>query len=138
MKLNDTWFGIESTDNGHPFLIRGRNDVHAFQKTGRYGYRIDIIWEYKPDDDSLMPAPGDLSLMGEVENLLVEQLEHDYQSILAFVFTGNNKRVWYWYTQDKEEFSIRINDALSALAKLPIELFSEPDPNWLTYNDILD
>lgn len=138
MELNDTWFGLEGTDNDHPFLIRGRENLQAFQQSGFYTERIDIVWEYQSNDDSLMPEHADVLLMEQVENALVEHLENDFQSILAFVFTGNNQRVWYWYTKNVQQAGSRINHVLMHFKQLPIQILSEPDPDWQTYHDILD
>lgn len=44
MELNDTWFGLEGANDGHPFLIRGRENVQAFRQSGFYTERIDIVW----------------------------------------------------------------------------------------------
>jgi hypothetical protein len=76
--------------------------------------------------------------MDKMEDLLVHVLETDIQAILAFVYIGNNQKVWYWYTRNKDETIRRINDALREMEKLPIEIFLTFDPDWDEYNSIID
>ena len=135
MEINDTWFGIEGNIEGNPYIVRGREDLNAFQETGLYQLRVDIVWNYISNSDAKMPEEGLLELMEKTEQLLVDHLEFDLEAILALVFTGNNQRVWYWYCKDRTVAAERINIALSAISeKLPIEIFSESDPQWEEYN----
>src|SRR5665213_2301318 len=138
LELDDTWMGIEGNDNDHPFLVRARENLQNFIGSKLYETRVDICWAFNSSDESLMPDKKDLSLMTKVENALVASLEPDIQSILAFVFTGNNQRVWYWYSKDPVETTRRINISISKFKKLPIEIFSASDPDWQEYQNIID
>lgn len=139
MHLPDEWFMIEGVADEKPFLIRGREDMNFFREAGEHAIRIDIVFQYNSPDDSGMPDDAQLDSMKEVEDALVEELESDNQGILAFVYTGNKHRVWYWYCKDVGETGQRINKALSAFpGRLPLQLHSRPDPDWTAYNDILD
>jgi hypothetical protein len=139
MKINDTWFGMEGDINGNPYIIRGREDIKAFQKSGLYQTRIDICLTYIAHDESNMPADNQVELMERVEQLLVNQLEHDLEGILAFVFTGNFQRVWYWYCKNQKVAIERVNIALAAFEeKLPIEIYSTHDPEWNEYHNLID
>lgn len=94
---------------------------------------------YISHDESNMPDDSQVELMDEVEELLIDQLERDLEGILAFVFTGNSQRVWYWYCKDSKVVIERVNIALSAFKeKLPIEIFSTQDPEWDEYNNLID
>lgn len=138
MELKDNWFGLDGIDNGLPFLIRGRENLNNFRETKSYKIRIDICWTYNSTDISLMPGEEDLDLMNRVEDLLVQNLEIDLLAILSFVYTGNNQKVWYWYSQNTEKTVERINSVLMKFEELPIKLFSAFDPEWEEYNNILD
>lgn len=139
MHAPDTWFGIEGEQNGQPYIVRGREDVAVFQESGLYDTRIEIVWTYTADNPAGMPNEALLKEMETAEHLLVEALEPDDTAILAFVFTGNNHRVWYWYTHNRATMTKRINEALSAIPeKLPLQLFAANDPHWDAYHQLLD
>jgi hypothetical protein len=139
MQINDAWFGIDGDLDGSPYIVRGREDLSAFQESGLYQIRIDIVWNYCVNNDSMLPDNDLLALMEKTENLLVDQLEGNLEAILALVFTGNAQRVWYWYCKDVIIASKRINIALSAIAeKLPLEIYSTQDPDWNEYNNWVD
>ena len=85
-----------------------------------------------------MPHQQEMELMENVENNLVNSLEDDLQSVLAFVYTGQNKREWHWYSSDITETEKRLNNVLADFDKLPIELSEEDDPDWSEYNEVLE
>jgi hypothetical protein len=139
MKINDTWFGMEGDIDGNPYIIRGREDINIFQKSGSYQTRIDICLTYIAHDESSMPDNDQVELMERVEGRLIDQLENDLEGILAFVFTGNSQRVWYWYCKNQKAALERTNIALAAFQeKLPIEIYSAQDPQWDEYNNLID
>lgn len=138
MELNDEWVGTEGKMDNGPFLLRYRPNLANFFETGKYSTKLDIIWNYSSDNDALMPTDKEMSLMGDVEDTLISVLEADFNSILTFVFTGDNHRVWYWYSSDINITGKRINEALSRFDKLPIRLQSAKDPGWLEYFETLE
>lgn len=136
---DDTWAtGEGENEEGVPFILRYRINLHDFAETGEYNTGLVILWNYTPEDDSLMATADDMDLMGKVEDSLVAALEGDLQAVLAFVFTGLSQREWHWYTNDVEESGRRINEALSEFDELPLELSAEEDPEWTEYFAILD
>jgi hypothetical protein len=135
---NDTWTNAEGENDGTPFLLRFRPHLQDFIATNKYNKRLTILWRYKSHDSSLMPSNDEMGLMKEVEDALVDILENDIQSVLTFVYTGQNQREWHWYSVDINETGKRLNKALSAFNKLPIELSSEEDPDWSEYNAVLE
>ncbi len=134
----DTWTGAEGENDGTPFLLRFRPHLQAFITTNKYNKRLTILWHYKSDDSSLMPSDAQMEQMQDVEDALVEKLESDVQSVLAFVYTGQKQREWHWYSTDINETGKRINEALSDFDELPIELSAEDDPKWNEYSAMLE
>lgn len=135
---DDTWTGAEGENDGKPFLLRFRPHLQGFITTNKYNKRLTISWNYDSDDSSLMPSDDQLELMQDVEDALVDTLENDLQSVLAFVYTGQNQREWHWYSSDINETGKRLNEALADFDQLPIELSVEDDPEWSEYNAVLE
>jgi hypothetical protein len=136
MELNDAWFSIEGDMEEKPFLIRVRDGLQPFIETKLYTHRLEVAYNYDAEDESLLPEEDDRALMDKVEDALSYALERDQQSVLAFVYTGFNQRVWYWYTKSHEEAGNRINEALATFDELPLELEAEEDPDWMEYRDL--
>lgn len=134
----DTWTGAEGEKDGTPFLLRFRPHLQDFITTNKYNKRLTILWRYNSDDSSLMPSDEEMELMQDVEDALIDTLENDVQSVLSFVYTGQNQREWQWYSTDMNETGKRINEALSDFDELPIELSAEDDPEWSEYNAVLE
>ncbi|GAA3984914.1 DUF695 domain-containing protein [Mucilaginibacter dorajii] len=138
MHLNDSWAAGEFYTDDLPVLIRYRPHLQNFAETGLYQYRMDIIWEYEPDTEALLPDSATLALMKEVEDALVSVMEEDNQTILAFVITGDNERWWAWYTTDVDIAGERLNIALAKFDPLPITIVSNDDPDWDEYTGVLE
>jgi len=135
---NDTWTNAEGENDGTPFLLRFRPRLQDFIATNKYNSQLTILWRYHSDDSSLMPSNDEMKLMKDVEDALINTLENDIQSVLAFVYTGQNQRKWHWYSSDISETRQRLNKTLSGFDNLPIELSSEHDPEWSEYNAVLE
>ncbi|WEA01011.1 DUF695 domain-containing protein [Mucilaginibacter sp. SJ] len=139
MILDDTWVAVKAvSDDDIPLLVRYRPYLSNFFETGVYLQRMDVTWNYESFDPSLLPPADEMLLMGQVEDALVDILEDDYQSILAFVFTGENERWWAWYTTDIDVAGDRLNDALSAFDELPISITVIEDPEWEEYFGVME
>ena len=138
MELNDTWFGIQSSLNGKPVIVRGRDHLKNFKKSGNYSHLVELTWKIENPTDNGIPTPDENLFMGEIEDALIESLECDLQSILTIVHTTNNERTWIFYTKSVSEFGKRLNDTLSNYRKIPIEMETEEDADWELYSGILE
>jgi hypothetical protein len=133
----DIWTLAEGENGGTPFILRYRPNLQPFIDTNQYNKRLIILWSYDSDNDSLIPSEADMNYMSSVEDRLIKVLENDLHTILAFVYTGQNKREWHWYSKDIIETGTRLNSVLNEFEKLPIELNAEDDPLWNEYNGVL-
>lgn len=133
----DTWTISKGINCGFPFILRFRPNLKEFVIIKEYCERIILLWKYDSTDNSLLPGEEEMDLMEKVENALVEILENDLQAILSFVYSGQNKKEWHWYSSNIDETCKRINDALSGFEILPIELLLEGDPEWSEYNAVI-
>ncbi|PWK78155.1 uncharacterized protein DUF695 [Mucilaginibacter oryzae] len=139
MLLDDTWVAIEAvSDDNIPLLVRYRPNLTNFFESGIYLQRMDITWNYEATDSSLLPPAEEMVLMEQVEDALVDMLEADHQSILAFVFTGENERWWAWYTTNIDIAGERLNDALADFDELPINITVTDDPEWDEYFGVIE
>lgn len=134
----ESWFESSGEVGNDIFFVKGRRNLGKLMESGKFPTRIDLVWEFTSPDPSGQPSEDILQLMNEVEELLLDAYENDYQSVLAGVFTGNGHREWYWYTQDKDEFMSRFNQAMGNKGQLPLEIFHQSDPEWSEYRDMLE
>ena len=137
MELNDTWFGVESTMNNNPVILRGRDHLKNLKNSGNYPHLVELTWKMENPTDNGIPTPEENILMGKIEDALIESLECDLQSILTIVHTANNERTWIFYTKSVNEFGNRLNNTLSNYRKIPIEMETEVDKDWELYSGIL-
>ena len=137
MELNDTWFGLESSLDGNPVILRGRDHLNNFKKSGIYSNLIELTWKMENPTDNGIPTPKENIFMGEIEDALIESLEYDLQTILTIVHTTNNERTWIFYTTSVSEFGKRLNNTLSNYRRIPIEMETEEDADWDLYSEIL-
>ncbi|AMM50219.1 hypothetical protein TH61_02185 [Rufibacter sp. DG15C] len=134
----DTWTMAEGESSGTPFFLRFRPHLQDFVNTQQYTKRLIILWNYTSEDDYLFPTPEDADVMADVEEKLIEKLEEEAQTVLAFVYTGQDRREWHWYTTDVAAAQEQLNEALHQFDQLPLELTVEEDADWDQYLSILE
>ena len=76
--------------------------------------------------------------MEEVLDLLKRAMEKDKLAILTGVYTGNDERTMVFYTRSSRVWGERLNDVLSELPLLPIEIYVEKDVEWNEYAEMLE
>ncbi|HAV13243.1 MAG TPA: hypothetical protein DCX06_07115 [Opitutae bacterium] len=127
---SDAWNIAKGKNPEKPTVLRFRPSLEAFLGDEKYPKRLAIFWKFDAADYSGMPTDSQSADMKEFEDILIEALDPDRLAVLAFVFTSSGTREWNFYLSDVSEVGVRINKALSAVPKLPIELKVEDDPNW--------
>lgn len=126
----DAWNIAKGRNPEKPTVLRFRPSLKAHLGDENYPRRLTISWKFEAEDATGMPTDSQSADMKDFEEMLLEVLDPDRLAVLAFVFTANGSREWDFYLSDVSEVGIRINEALSSIPQLPIELNVEDDPNW--------
>lgn len=138
MKLSDKWFvAFSENEREEMIVIKGRDDLEAFQACGKLKERVEITWKYQPSAQDL-PSEEDANRMEEVEVALRKAMEKDKLAILTGIYTGGGEKVWVFYTRTVRVFGERLNEALSTFDLLPITFYTELDPEWEEYADMCE
>jgi Family of unknown function (DUF695) len=104
-KLVDDWSIAESKSNDCLMVIRFRNKLDSILGQELYPDLLQLSWEFPQHSQEKKLAQIEASIF---EDLLVDSIEHDLQSILAFVTTDDDFKSWFVYTNDVNEFSHRL------------------------------
>ncbi|MCQ4142565.1 DUF695 domain-containing protein [Chryseobacterium sp. EO14] len=134
----DEWSIAEGENNQHLFILRFRPHLLPFVKTQKYNNRLIVLLEYKTITSDLLPSDDQLELFERIENDIITEIENNLSSVLAFVYTGNGKREWHFYTQNIQEAEQKINKVLDRINySETIQLQEEEDPEWHEYHSVL-
>ena len=76
--------------------------------------------------------------MESVQDALTAAMEKDKLAILTGVYTGGGEKTWIFYTRTVRVFGERLNEALASFETLPIEIYTEVDPDWDEYLDMYE
>lgn len=138
MKLSDNWFTALSEDeHGNLISINGREELTQFIESGKLKERVEITWKYAGDTHA-MPDEPTAELMEKVQEALKKAMEKDKLAILTSVYTGGSQKIWVFYTRTVRVFGDRLNEALTPFDQLPIEIYTEVDPDWEEYKDMYE
>lgn len=138
MRLSDKWFtALSESDDGHLVFILGREDLDEFRLSGKLKERVEITWKYK-GDTKRMPTEEEVIHIEETENTLKKVMEKDKLAVMTAVYTGNNEKIWVFYTRTTKVFGERLNETLKSEKLLPITIAAEVDENWEEYLDMYD
>ncbi|CAA6678227.1 MULTISPECIES: DUF695 domain-containing protein [unclassified Lentimonas] len=126
----DAWNIAKGKNPERPSVLRFRPSLEGFLGDANYPRRLMIVWQFEAADATGMPNDTQSADMKDFENMLIDVLDPDRLAVLAFVYTTGGTREWHFYLSDVSEVGIRINQALSNIPQLPIDLTVEDDPNW--------
>ncbi|MFZ4456347.1 MAG: DUF695 domain-containing protein [Bacteroidales bacterium] len=138
MKLTDNWFTAISQDENEKLItVTGREDLKEFVRSGKFKERAEIYWKFDGDAQG-MPKDKLAEQMEEVELALRKAMEKDKLAIMTAIYTGGNQKTWVFYCRAVRVFGERLNEALAGFPQLPIEIYTEVDPDWEEYLDMLE
>ena|SRR5438094_6333980 len=131
---DDRWAVAQAEEDGLPLLFRYRQNVPV-KDTTRFPYLISILWNYDGNKEGGMPDDATLAEMDRVEDAL-DPIDQSGEAFLMVAVTGNNRREWIWYTDDKAKYMSLVNRALPKNTKFPLDFSASEDPAWTTYLSI--
>src|SRR5438270_10907530 len=134
MSRDDRWAVAEAEEDGMPLLFRHRQNLPV-KNSEQFPYLISILWVYDRKRQSGMPDDETLAQMDRVEDAL-DPIDQSGDAFLMVAVTGNNRREWIWYTDDKARYMQLVHQALPKKTKFPLDFSASEDPAWLTYLSI--
>ena len=133
MRLSKEWFTALSEDEkGQLVTVCGREELTEFVKSGKFKERVEISWKFEGDEKG-MPSDELAEKMESVQEAMAKAMEKDKLAILTGVYTGGGEKTWIFYTRTVRVFGERLNEALESFELLPIEIYTEVDPEWDEY-----
>lgn len=134
----DKWAVADGTHKNLPLIIRFRNEFHKNKPDiSGHPHLIQVIWPYE-SDASGMPSENSSKQMEVFENRLVKAVETDGSAVLVAVITKSGTREWVFYSGSVDEFGNRLANMPQEKERYPIEITTEPDPEWsFLYSNIL-
>ena len=136
MGAEDRWAMSHAEEDGQPVLLRFRSGLPV-KETTRFPFLISILWIYDGSKNGGMPDDRTLAMMDRVEDSL-DWIDESGEAFLMVAVTGNNRREWIWYTNNRERYMALVNRSLPRQTKFPIDFTTSEDPSWLTYKSIRD
>ena len=138
MRLSKEWFTALSEDEkGQLVTVCGREELTEFVKSGKFKERVEISWKFEGDEKG-MPSDELAEKMESVQEAMAKAMGKDKLAILTGVYTGGGEKTWIFYTRTVRVFGDRLNEALESFELLPIEIYTEVDPEWDEYLDMYE
>lgn len=137
LNISEDWWTAPSEDqNGNTVMVTGRRSLENVIASQRYVYRIEMTWEYEPEEGG-MPNFTTSSKMEVVTDLLQEALRRDPAAVMTGIYTGAGERNWVFYAVTLKAFQMIINTALKSIKEqLPLTFYAEEDPEWEEYREM--
>lgn len=132
---NEWWTAPAEAENGKLVLVTGRKGLENVRDTGKYVFRIEVIWPYEADDTG-MPTRDTSALMEEVQDALEAVFSKDPVAVNTGIYTGDGERNWIFYCRSLHIFQRKLNEALTPFATLPLEFRAFEDPDWEEYQEM--
>jgi hypothetical protein len=138
--IDDTWATVEAEQQGRPLIIRCRSGLLPQVGTGRWTYRLTVVWTFPPEGTEGthgLPSPAQQEAMNRFEDAAMAGLEGPGVAVLASVATTGGQREWVWYSRPAAEFNPAFNAALKGHPRYPLQIQLAADPQWRGYRQLL-
>ncbi len=129
------WTYPAETESGKTLIVTGRDDIESFRSSGKYPFRLNVMWDYAPKADG-MPEEADAELMEKATEALLKETQKDPAALLTGIYTGDGRRDWVFYTRSLHIFRNILNRALAGLPELPLRVEATEDPDWEEYSEM--
>lgn len=124
------WTAPCDADNGSLVMVTVRSDTEHFRQNKRFNIRVTINWQYASEG---MPEKAVSEQMAKVTECLAQTFDKDPIAVMTGIYTGDGVREWVFYTLSLNIFGRKLNEALSALPVLPLNISAENDADWEEY-----
>lgn len=131
MAYTDIWWTAPAmAENGNPVIVTGRDRIDDLMDSGKYRYRLEVIWRYAPGG---LPDDETAELLDRTTEALKTAFKKDRVAVITGIYTGDGQRVWVLYSRSLGVFNRVFNRALEPLPVLPITVEGYSDPDWEEY-----
>lgn len=127
---NDAWTVATVDASVGQAVIRYRTPLTTRGSIDRLAQLLSVTWVYANEGIGAHPTREDVEAMDHFENAICAALEHDALAVLTAVVTFDGARQWVFYTSDIRGCGERINCLPQNDEPYPLELTTQPDPNW--------
>lgn len=136
MKIGSEWWTSPTeSENGRLIIVTGRGGIDKVRNSGKYNIRVEVTWKY-PGDATGMPDYPTSKVMEAVQDAMTKAFDKDPVAVLTGIYTGDDERNWIFYTRSIHIFEKKINEALADFDLLPINIYTENDPDWQEYDEM--
>lgn len=129
------WTAPAESESGRLIMVTGRRDIAQFRSNPKFKTRVQVTWPYQ-GDASGMPDLSTSTLMQQTSELLQKCFDKDPVAVMTGIYTGDGERNWIFYTLSLPIFGRKLNEALSPLPLLPLQISAETDTGWAEYDEM--
>jgi len=133
---NDWWTCPTESEDGRLIMVTGRRDIDKFRNNPRFSIRVEITWVYDESKSAGMPDVSTSEVMELATDNLSKIFAADPVAVLTGIYTGAGERNWVFYTLSTHIFQRKLNEALSELPLLPLQISAENDADWNEYKEM--
>jgi len=130
----DWGLSVAETDEG-PMVLKINSGYKDLMGHPDYSYQIGVAVPLNNPNDAGMHDEEEGEQVAEIEEKLVEALEHDKLALYVFAQTSSGAKEWVFYTGNPEEVETRIANVRKQVSTHTLQNIAQEDPDWETYKD---
>src|SRR5262245_38660035 len=136
--MADRWATATSTNGKRKILFRYVMHVPAGVDPAEFPNLLVVVWPYSSANDGRMPDGPTNDQQITFEDLVDPALTNSDNAHLVWVRTGEDEKVWWWYSRDINEALEIINQVLADQPRFPIEIEKDSDPDWSAWREFVN
>lgn len=135
-QLQESWSIATLKHGGKEYIVRC--NAWLWNKIGDpiYPYKVGIAIPIKETDDNGFPAKTANVKLGELENLIINEMQKNNESLFAGSITGGGIKEFFLYTSNPKEAKKKFNKIKKSFMELDLQLNIAEDKKWEVFTQL--
>jgi hypothetical protein len=114
-------------------FVRRNTGYREFESVPGYEHQVGIAVPLRKPDAIGLPGPVEVTLLGELEDVICSSLEEQAESLLVAVITTGGMQEFVFYTRDPHRVQLRFEELRKRITSHEIQLMIQSDRDWRVY-----
>ena len=136
ISLKENWSISKGSHQGNLLLIRFNTDAKRIIGHPDYQHQVGIVIPINSPTEIGLPDNAESVDLNKIEDLLVNQLQENNESLLVAVITTSGVREFVLYTSDPQNLKEKFDLIKEFVQTHEPQIIIQPDEKWEIYKQL--
>lgn len=135
-QLQESWSIATLKHDGKEYIVRCNAWLRNIIGDPSYPYEVGIAIPIKETDDNGFPEKATNIKLDELEDLIINEMQKNNESLFAGSITGGGIKEFFLYTSNSEKAKKKFNKIKKSFSDLDLQLNIAEDKNWDVFTQL--